>query len=216
MPAKQRATSKRTLRQQSSWIQRFLAPLRSPLVQKHRRGGHRMILRERQFAAVRIHPYIRTMFLSLLAGTISVGISALHFVQVDAAMQPQLEAASVPMRDAASMIDTPFVVPLEGTDRAVIKVPPKEYLKIRTEELGYDHALLYRIASCESGWRMVKNRRSTAYGYFQIIDGTERMTPQYKSGRRKTDPYTNIEMALYLYGKQGTIPWLASRHCWSR
>jgi hypothetical protein len=63
---------------------------------------------------------------------------------------------------------------------------------------------------------MVQNKKSTAYGYFQILDGTERLTPQYRAGLRKTDPYVNIDMAIFLYGKYGTIPWMESRICWGR
>jgi hypothetical protein len=61
---------------------------------------------------------------------------------------------------------------------------------------------------------MVKNATSSAYGYFQIIDGTERTTPQYALGRRKFDPYTNIDMGLYLYETRGTNPWNESKGCW--
>lgn len=95
-------------------------------------------------------------------------------------------------------------------------VRPQEYLRQKAEALGYDTNLLHRIAFCESGWRMVKNGTSSAYGYFQIIDGTERHTPQYINGQRKYDPYANIDMALYLYGRYGVSPWTESRGCWGR
>src|SRR5689334_9932506 len=78
---------------------------------------------------------------------------------------------------------------------------PREYLAQECQKLDYDCTLLDTIAFCESSWHMVQNSRSSAYGYFQIIDSTERTTPQYAEGRRKYDPYTNIDMALYLYGK---------------
>lgn len=93
---------------------------------------------------------------------------------------------------------------------------PQEYLKAEAERLGYNAKLLNRIAFCESGWRMVKNSKSSAYGYFQIIDATERHTPQYIAGQRKFDPYANIDMALYLYGRYGSAPWTESQGCWGR
>ena len=92
--------------------------------------------------------------------------------------------------------------------------PPREYLAAECEKLGYDCLLLDTIAFCESRWHMVKNSSSSAFGYFQIIDGTEQTTPQYADGQRKYDPYTNIDMALYLYGKRGSNPWNESRGCW--
>jgi hypothetical protein len=94
--------------------------------------------------------------------------------------------------------------------------PPKQYLAQVCQEQGCDFALLYAIVECESGWRMVKNTQSSAFGFFQIIDGTETTTPQYAQGQRKYDPYVNIDMGVYLYQQRGTNPWLSSRACWQR
>ena len=105
----------------------------------------------------------------------------------------------------------PFAVP-----PFVPPPPPREYLEQQCEERGCDFALLDSIIFCESTWRMVKNSQSSAYGYFQIIDGTERTTPQYKAGERKFDPYTNIDMGLYLFETRGTNPWNESKHCWQK
>lgn len=92
---------------------------------------------------------------------------------------------------------------------------PREYLRQGCEKLkNCDFALLDAIIECESNWRMVKNATSSAYGYFQIIDATERTTPQYKQGERKFDAYTNIDMGLYLYSRYGSSPWNESRKCW--
>jgi len=88
------------------------------------------------------------------------------------------------------------------------------YLKKRSDELGLPYTLLNRIIECESTWIMQKNKLSSAYGYFQIIDGTEKTTPQYKSGLRKFDPYVNIDMGIWLYQQRGSQPWNASKHCW--
>jgi hypothetical protein len=91
---------------------------------------------------------------------------------------------------------------------------PEEYLAKECREPDCDLTLLNTIISCESGWRMVKNSSSSAFGYFQIIDGTERTTPQYQAGERKFDPYTNLDMGLFLYQSRGTNPWNESKHCW--
>ncbi len=90
---------------------------------------------------------------------------------------------------------------------------PKEYLFEQC--IGDCDALaLDAIATCESQWRMVKNATSSAYGYFQILDSTERTTPQYKEGQRKFDPYANVDMAIWLYEQYGTNPWNESKGCW--
>lgn len=91
---------------------------------------------------------------------------------------------------------------------------PREYLYQQAEARGLDARLLDRIAHCESNWRMVKSSQSSAYGFFQIIDATERSTPQYKAGERKFDPFTNIDMAVYLFERYGAFPWTESQGCW--
>lgn len=91
---------------------------------------------------------------------------------------------------------------------------PKEYLYRQADIYALDFDRLEAIAYCESRWRMVKNKQSSAFGFFQIIDGTERYTPQYQAGGRKFDPFTNIDMAVYLYDRYGASPWFESKGCW--
>ncbi len=91
---------------------------------------------------------------------------------------------------------------------------PKQYLWAQTQERNLPHDLLYEIIDCESNWRMQKNNTSSAYGFFQILDRTESYTPQFQAGLRKTDPFVNIDMGLYLYETYGSSPWLESRKCW--
>jgi hypothetical protein len=163
---------------------------------------------------------MRAMFLSLITGTAFVLASAIYYVEVAEATRPFLAAEKAEFSSAFQLANTPFVDLIEGLEAQdagglAVKPPPREYLKKKAEQKGYDYELLQRIAFCESRWRMTKNKNSTAFGFFQIVDGTERITPQYKAGLRKTDPYVNIDMALYLYGKYRTLPWLASRSCWS-
>jgi soluble lytic murein transglycosylase-like protein len=98
--------------------------------------------------------------------------------------------------------------------QAANEITPRQYMHFRAAEEGLDADLLDHIIRCESGWRMVQNSKSSAYGYFQIIDGTEKGTPQYKAGLRKTDPYVNIDMGIYLYQRSSWLPWLESKPCW--
>ncbi len=99
---------------------------------------------------------------------------------------------------------------------AEVYIPPdpKDYLAEKCQAPDCDYDLLNSIITCESQWRMVKNSQSSAYGYFQIIDSTERTTPQYQSGQTKFDPYANIDMGIYLYDRHGASPWYSSQACW--
>ncbi len=91
---------------------------------------------------------------------------------------------------------------------------PREYMQTECDEIGCDFAVLDAIVTCESKWIMVQNSQSSAHGYFQILDSTERGTPMYQDGRRKTNPYTNVDMGIYLYERYGTSPWNESKPCW--
>lgn len=95
-------------------------------------------------------------------------------------------------------------------------VIPREYLRLEAEKLGFDYTLLERIVDCESDWKMIQNSKSSAFGYFQILDRTEKGTPQFKAGKTKFDALANIDMGLYLYGRYGTQPWSESKPCWGR
>lgn len=170
-----------------------------------------------------MHPVMRTMFLSLAAGTALLLSSMLYYIRVAQATDQVLyrnEGSRITAEMALSSFGGSFtglIEDLEDQRRdagGALPMPPREYLRLRAEQAGVSYALLNRIAYCESKWRMVQNDVSTAYGYFQILDGTERLTPQYRAGLRKTDPYANIDMAISLYQKYGTIPWTESESCW--
>ena len=95
-----------------------------------------------------------------------------------------------------------------------LPLTPREYLYEQCVAPDCNALLLDKIAQCESQWRMVKNSVSTAYGYFQILDGTEATTPQWKEGKRKFDPYVNVDMGIFLFESRGSNPWNESKHCW--
>ena len=170
-----------------------------------------------------MHPYMRTMFATCAIGTISVLVCMGYYIHVAQATEWMMQEGSTPVTSTVAVAsDSPFfsvINDLENQDAdsyLVAHTPPREYLHRQLEAIDLEdrYDLLNRIAYCESKWQMVPNAISSAYGYFQIIDGTEKLTPQYKAGLRKTDPYANIDMAIYLYQKYGTLPWVASRHCW--
>ena len=171
-----------------------------------------------------MHPYMRTMFLSLAVGSAGVFASMLYYIHVAHATEASLfndTASRVTAETALSSVDGSFTGLIRDLEEqrkdagGAMPIPPREYLRLHAEQADVDYALLNRIAYCESHWRMVENKKSTAFGYFQILDGTEQLTPQFRDGLRRTDPYANIDMAIFLYKKYGTIPWVESQDCWS-
>ena len=156
------------------------------------------------------------MFIALAIGSIGLFGSMFYYIHVAQATAPILDAS--PSTVSNGLMQGSFahaVRDLESQRAGMDLVPPREYLRDRAEAAGVDYALLNKIAYCESKWRMKENPQSTASGYFQILDGTEKLTPQFAAGLRKTDPYVNIDMAIFLYGKYGTIPWTESQDCWN-
>lgn len=91
---------------------------------------------------------------------------------------------------------------------------PREHLRLLAEEKKLNLKLLNKIVACESSWRMADITSSSAYGYFQIIDSTEKITPQFQEGKRKFDSLANIEMGVYLFDRFGAFPWYESKPCW--
>jgi len=100
------------------------------------------------------------------------------------------------------------------TSVIVYQPSPRAYLASICQQPDCDFDLLDSIAWCESKWKMVQNSISSAYGYFQIIDGTEATTPQYQEGKSKYNAYDNVDMGVFLYQRDGINPWLESRACW--
>ncbi len=171
-----------------------------------------------------MHPVMRTMFVSLAIGSMGVLGSMFYYIGIAEATRPILDPEPVTtsvttVDDGEGGVFSDLVNDLrrqEGLPMQLSPTPPREYLRRQVEAKGYDVDLFNRIVFCESKWRMVPNKQSTAFGYFQILDGTEKLTPQYRAGLRKTDPYVNIDMAISLYEKYGTIPWTESQGCWDR
>ena len=162
-----------------------------------------------------LHPYMRAMFIALAIGSIGVFGSMFYYIKVAQATAPILDVAASTISEGLMQGTFAHAVrDLESQRAGMDLVPPREYLRKQAEAAGADYNLLRTIAYCESKWQMKQNTKSTAYGYFQIIDGTEKLTPQFAAGLRKTDPYVNIDMAIFLYQKYGTIPWTESQDCW--
>jgi len=80
-------------------------------------------------------------------------------------------------------------------------------------------AVLYSIAQCESGQRhTVKGELVVSHtddvGYFQI--NRQHTQTAERLGYDIETEEGNIAFAVYLYQKNGTRDWNASKHCWGK
>lgn len=91
---------------------------------------------------------------------------------------------------------------------------PRTYLAKQCKAPDCDFSFLDNVAWCESKWQMVPNASSSAFGYFQILEGTEQTTDTWKNGGSRMKPRDNIKMGIELYERDGIFPWLESRPCW--
>ncbi len=125
-------------------------------------------------------------------------------------------AASVALALSAFMAPQPSVGNVPATMPAAQTV--KEYVEIYFA----DAPVMIDIARCESQFRqfdkkgnVVKNPNSTAMGIFQIMSSLHKDTAA-DMGMDILSIQGNLEYARYLYEKEGTKPWNASKACWSK
>jgi hypothetical protein len=84
-----------------------------------------------------------------------------------------------------------------------------------------DNPIMVEIARCESTFKhwdtdgsVLMNRQgSSATGVMQLM-ASYHARPAEKMGLDITDLEGNLAYAEYLYDRQGTTPWNASRNCW--
>jgi soluble lytic murein transglycosylase-like protein len=108
-------------------------------------------------------------------------------------------------------------------------VPAVEILsRERVETLIDQYAAKYQVSStimrgiikCESGYnQLAKNKRSSAAGFAQFLDGTWKSAMKslgYGLSFTQYDGDKNLEALAYVLHTQGTRPWNASKACWSR
>lgn len=77
---------------------------------------------------------------------------------------------------------------------------------------GKDAGLFKKIASCESSLNPnAKNKTSSARGLLQIMSSVHKIDQKWLK-----NPMINALVAKQLFDEQGTTPWNASKHCWSK
>jgi len=106
---------------------------------------------------------------------------------------------------------------LPMAERDILRLAPRQYLHLIHPEYAKE---LDRIIQCESGWNpSAQNRLSSAGGLCQFLDSTwlwtaQRMGIDLVVGLKdKTEPYTHLEMCVWLYEQDGVRHWLESQGC---
>jgi len=92
-------------------------------------------------------------------------------------------------------------------------ITPQIYLETKLKEAGLegDYPLLYKVISCESGWKA----EAVNYNSNGTIDrGLFQINSVHGYGNELFDPYTNIDIGLKLYMGDGIGHWTASKGCW--
>ncbi len=102
-------------------------------------------------------------------------------------------------------------------------MPQPQTVEQYVREYFADEPVMAEIASCESHFKqfgadgqVLKNSKSSAVGIFQIMSSIHSTFADEKLG---LDIYTiqgNVAYAKYIYEKQGTAPWNASKSCWGK
>lgn len=103
---------------------------------------------------------------------------------------------------------------LTPTPKVNIEIVESEFQKKNRLSEESLPLILKTIRYCESKDNyLAENRRSTASGAYQALDGTFNNYQGY--ARAKDAPkYVQDQFALELYQRRGTSPWNASKSCW--
>lgn len=102
-------------------------------------------------------------------------------------------------------------------------MPQVQTVEEYVREYFADEPLLAEIAKCESHFKqfgkngqVLKNANSSAVGVFQIMSSLHADMADEKLGLDIYSLQGNAAYARYLYEREGTRPWNASKACWSK
>ncbi|HYF12976.1 MAG TPA: transglycosylase SLT domain-containing protein [Candidatus Paceibacterota bacterium] len=101
-------------------------------------------------------------------------------------------------------------------------MPQVQTVNEYVREYFKDEPVLADIAQCESQMRQfdkngntIKNPTSSAIGIMQIMASIHKGTAE-KLGLDIYSVQGNLAYAKYLYDREGTTPWNASKNCWGK
>lgn len=122
---------------------------------------------------------------------------------------------------AVSTALTPVSMPEVASAPQILGMPASQSVEEYVREYFKDAPVMVDIARCESRFRQfgkdghaIKNPTSSATGTFQVMASIHADFAQDKLGLDIYSLEGNAAYARYLYDKQGTVPWNASKHCW--
>lgn len=104
--------------------------------------------------------------------------------------------------------------PIPETSKVTYKSTPFPIEVTKTPRVTFDsiHAILAKIARCESGNDpLAKNKKSSAKGLLQIIDGT---WESFKCEGSVLNPDDNMRCGVKIATQSGLHHWNESRSCW--
>jgi hypothetical protein len=127
------------------------------------------------------------------------------------ALAVSLALSGAPSQNIASVAASMSAMPKSQT--------VEEYIR----EYFADEPIMAEIAKCESQFRqfgkngkVIQNPDSSAVGVFQIMSSIHADFADDKLGLDVYSLQGNAAYARYIYDRQGTRPWDASKACWSK
>jgi len=124
---------------------------------------------------------------------------------------------------AFSALVTSTSTPVTAAAAQSVTMPASQSVEEYVREYFKDAPVMIDIARCESRFRqldsagkVLKNPTSTAMGTFQIMASLHAKPAQDNLGLNIYTLQGNAAYARYLYERNGTRDWNASKHCWGK
>lgn len=124
---------------------------------------------------------------------------------------------------AFSALVTSSTTPVTAAAAQSAVMPASHSVEEYVREYFKDAPVMIEIARCESRFRqldstgkVLKNPTSSAMGAFQIMASLHADSAKTNLGLNIYDLEGNAAYARYLYERNGTRDWNASKHCWGK
>lgn len=124
----------------------------------------------------------------------------------------------------AALVPTGSAPIADATTTQSAVMPASQSVEEYVREYFKDEPVMIDIARCESRFRqldstgkVLRNEQgSSAVGAFQIMASIHAASADKNLGLNIYDLQGNAAYARYLYERQGTAPWNASKACWGK